>query len=488
MPDTCAVLDLDPQYGCLALTKVNDQIHPSLKELYGDLLGYVSYDEHTSPVLNFEKGKEFRSRIDALNHNQERRRDLINIFNVLSLDQKRFTYSLFTFLVQLYLRGMGKEHEVFVVPYILGWLWLKCSETFAIPTVATYSALVLYNARVKDWSQEVTLENMTVLHSVTSTVDEVWFYKIHILLEYDGGKLFPIFLNPNPYFADEHMALQTLDMMKKIMKNLICTLKRMNDYCKPIVYWNDIRYYFEGYNTGLTFETSHHDDNSVFPKEKIFHKGGSGAQSCIFQTLDNFFGVNHANFHGKDFLESQRFYMSEAHRQFLDRVKTQQNLKDVLTEKGYLQNEAIVEKYNEILAVFKTYRDVHFGLVHSYMISFIKKEKQLEEQMKPQKKEELDVEETFKGTGGAIIGWLKDYSKDTENAKLKKRDNNNSEHNQTITADASVSAMNTSESGSSVRSTKDRKIFFDLNIWQQFFVVLFAMFFFYRSLNKYFAA
>jgi hypothetical protein len=442
-----AHLDLDSKYGCLIINNREEYIHPAIREFYGnDVLDFVCYNEN-KPVLTVEIGESFRNKIDSLNQNKEKREDIINVFNVLSPFQKKITYSLCTFMVQLYLRGMGKEHELFVVPYVIGWMWQKCADSFGLPTVATYSALVLYNACVKNWQEEITLENMTVLHAVTSTVDEVWFYKIHILLEFDGGKLFPIFLNPENYFTNEQTSIETLENMKKILKNLTCTLKRMNDHCKPIIYWDKIRFYFEGYNTGLQLEIDEHYQTirDHLPTEKFYHKGGSGAQSCIFQTLDNFLGIPHGNFHGKDFLESQKFYMSEGHREFLNCVKTTKNLKTILDEQKHLENENIITKYNEMLSCFKIYRDVHFGLVHTYMISFLKKDVKVD---------------TFKGTGGADLSWLKDYSKDVENAKLNNKvvvDGGDKEKAAEVTK--KTTTMTTKKS-------QEQKSFLSLEIWQ----------------------
>merc|ERR1740117_2312288 len=109
------------------------------------------------------------------------------------------------------------------------------------------------------------------------------------------------------------------------------TLKRLDERCKPEVFWGQMRPMLQGVGgaqsklpRGLIFQGV-----SVFAGEPQSFGGASAAQSSAIPVFDAVLGVAHQG-STVAFVKDMRRYMPRPHREFLELMQAQRPLRETI--------------------------------------------------------------------------------------------------------------------------------------------------------------
>jgi indoleamine 2,3-dioxygenase len=130
--------------------------------------------------LENQNGDEFRQIVkDLPNENQEY---YVSFVKDKSPNQIKKIYNDFTFICQKYIWCNGADGREHSLPMSIGIIWYYCGVDRVVRPVSTYDALILNNWKLPDETKPMDLyNNLEVIHSITGTEDEKWFYMIHIM-------------------------------------------------------------------------------------------------------------------------------------------------------------------------------------------------------------------------------------------------------------------------------------------------------------------
>ena len=370
----------------------------------------------------------------------------INFVEDKTDDQIKKIYNDFTFICQKYIWCCGQEEGKLVtsIPYSIGLIWYYCGIHRVVRPVSTYDALILNNWKYKDKTKPMTLENLDVIHSITGTEDEIWFYKIHIMVEYIGRKFVNDIINPEIIFETDESSIKFLDDVNTMINDCIKTISKMKNGCKPDVFWNIIRIYLSGFDNKKLFPNGLNiQGTNIYLK----HKGGSGASSPLIQAIDSFFEVNHEmnksytfrawneinrlfwmkhkSPDGSELLKDMREYMSFKHRLYLKDIRNSEfSIRKYINDKKY---DCLTDKYNKCLDTLCSFRTCHVKLVRNYIINYLD---MIDKEKKNGGTSQLDKNNPM-GKGGtsslaknatsnhALATLLYDISDDVKNMKIK---------------------------------------------------------------------
>ena len=148
------------------------------------------FDIYQQIIDNLESadGEKFRKLVYALEDLRYPQSYFIELATKQNKHVQLTLYSIFTFIVQKFVRCMGKDDQLDVIPYEIGLVWYHCAAPFKLPTVTTYAAVVLNNWRLLNPEMEPSIDNFEVVHACSGTEDESWFYKVHLTIEQIGTK------------------------------------------------------------------------------------------------------------------------------------------------------------------------------------------------------------------------------------------------------------------------------------------------------------
>jgi indoleamine 2,3-dioxygenase len=142
------------------------------------------------------------------------------------------------------------------------------------------------------------MDNLSVLHTFTGTIDEAWFYLISVAIEARGAEIIRMMLKVMDAVRanDSHTVAQCLLKFSDIVQEIGTMLDRMYEKCDPEVFYHKIRPFLAG-SKNMTMAGL---PNGVFYDEGEGkgkwrqYSGGSNAQSSLIQFLDIALGVEHS--------------------------------------------------------------------------------------------------------------------------------------------------------------------------------------------------
>lgn len=176
---------------------------------------------------------------------------------------------------------------------------------------------------------------------------------------------------------NSHIILGALIKFGYIVREIGNLLKRMNEGCDPMVFYNEIRPFLAGSKNmglaGLPQGVFYSEGVDAEGKEKGQYRqysGGSNAQSSLIQFFDVILGVSHHSTVGtapskNGFLSEMRNYMPGPHRAFLSHLEQSPSIRE------YAQNcpiPEVGEAYNFAVKELERFRDVHIQIVTRYII------------------------------------------------------------------------------------------------------------------------
>lgn len=274
----------------------------------------------------------------------------------------RRAYMVLTFLSQAYLRVEGDAHLPQVLPSTLAIPWCAAAKHLGLPTVVTYSGLVLFNFQLKDPVGIFEESDIKILHTFTGTKDEEWFYKSFLLVEiaFIPGINAIVEALAAMCNGDDQKLTNCLELLSSSVKGTTMALKRLGQECTPEVFFRQMRPFYagtrkeDGFKNGLLFEG--------VTEEQKGYAGTSAAQSSVLSTFDIFLGVEHKD----SFFEEQQQYRPPLHRLFLEDLAQQPSLRHHVMSSG---NTKLVASYNRCITELSEFRTQHLILVTRFIIN-----------------------------------------------------------------------------------------------------------------------
>ena len=312
-------------------------------------------------------GPKFRQMVDRLPEYNEQTYDV----NQLSISEKKFMYSFLSMVCHRYIWCNGPKNAIDRLPAEIGLPWWQISKDLGLATVLTHAAVDLYNWHLIDPNEEFSLDNIWTNMTMTGTESESWFYLVMIAIEGIGGSLLESIINlPNDLQSKSNTSIANfLSHFHSILTQLTKIIKRMYEKCQQDVFFNQIRIYLAGSQNdylpnGLTIQGL---NNQV-----LRYAGGSAAQSSLIQVYDAVLGIHH-NGHSSQFLNGQKMYMPEKHREYLHTVQNQESLRDYILNSNDFQ---LITHYNQCVNQLMRFRQAHLGLISSFIMKFVKSQTQ----------------------------------------------------------------------------------------------------------------
>lgn len=318
---------------------------------------------------------------------------------------------------------------------------LRICQQLLLPPIITYSDNVLYNwafihpqlphpdkedfetllfpLSASSTTSIPALDNLKCLTTFTGTRDEEEFYLTSARIELRGAEALEIMRETmDEAFVGDNTALRRitsyLQKLSVVIEHLTKLLTDVRRGCDPEVFYNQIRPWLKGQESGpasskWVFEGIEEDPTLVQPTEL---SGASAGQSSLISALDIFLGVSHGNNPtAEHFLRRMRLYMPRHHRNFLRHLENNPRpLKSLIdANRGY---PGLLDAFNASIESLKEFRDAHVRVVAIYVAGPARRAMERLGQT---------GESGVKGTGGMhAMSFVKGTRDDTVASKLSK--------------------------------------------------------------------
>ncbi|PIA91660.1 Indoleamine 2,3-dioxygenase [Cercospora beticola] len=327
---------------------------------------YQPWESLIAQVTELIERQQIRAAIDAL--------PVLDSSHLYTEAEWQRAYSLLAVLAQGHIWA-GPEPSERLPPQITI-PFLQTSEHLEVHPIATYAALNLWNWRPLNACSGRTIDltepdNLIALHTATGTDDESWFLVISNAMEARAGPLIRAMLSAIEAVDrnDNATIIESLQYFKQSMIDIGRLLERMDDRCRPQVFYHHIRPFLAG---SMNMETA------GLPKGVFYdegdgkgswrkYRGGSNGQSSLLQFFDAVLSVNHDRSGG--FHEEMRRYMPGPHARFLDDVEKIANIRHYVDNLDASRGHSdVVRAFNEAVASLSEFRNLHINLVTRYII------------------------------------------------------------------------------------------------------------------------
>jgi indoleamine 2,3-dioxygenase len=346
--------------------------------------GFLPEFNYTSLPANFKCFQQIVDRLDEKKSDSQTFRQMVDELpeydeqystRNLSVEQMMMMYSILTMCVNRYIwcSGINDAKKYNVIRSTIAVPLYEIAKKMGITISLTHASVDLWNWRKKRADDPISLENLEILRTMTGSSDEEWFYKIMIVIEGLAGEVLRMINRSDLYFDGQigdydQEVVQMLHTIKKTIDRSIETIRRMYEHCDPDFFFKRLRIYLSGSDNDNLPEGVLLD---LRPIKNSYHtiryKGGSAAQSTLIQVYDEFFGIKHDG-HSGDYLDLMKQYMPAKHREFLRIVSIKPSIKDYVEMSN---NPEVVQVFNECVRGLTTFRQVHIGLVHRYIMRFV---------------------------------------------------------------------------------------------------------------------
>lgn len=165
---------------------------------------------------------------------------------------------------------------------------------------------------------------------------------------------------------DSATVIDTLKYCRQSIDDIGRLLERMDERCRPQVFYHEIRPYLAG---SMNMEAAGLPSGVFYDEgdgkgEWRRYRGGSNGQSSLLQFFDAILGVKHDRSAG--FSTEMRKYMPGAHSRFLYDIEAIANIRDYVN--SHQNNLVLLAAYNGAVASLSGFRDKHIQLVTRYII------------------------------------------------------------------------------------------------------------------------
>ncbi|EPQ52471.1 Indoleamine 2,3-dioxygenase [Gloeophyllum trabeum ATCC 11539] len=359
----------------------------------------------------------------------------------------RRAHHVLSYMMHFYIHSQPPTCSEIHIPRSLTLPLLRVSAQLQLPPVVTYSDDVLYNWRYKepatldDPYRIPTIDNIKCDNTLfTGTNDEQEFYLASARVELRGVEALELMrLTMDEAFVGDAIAFRRitayLHAMAEVIRGMTQQLLRVREGCDPAVFYNEIRPWFKGADSGQKkwiFDGLDEDPTLLDPEEL---SGPSAGQSSMIHALDVFFGVDqyshsltlsgsfsstsaesNATYHPpnkKSFLDRMQIYMPRYHRAFLRHLAANPRPLRSLVSAHAEDAPELLGAYNAAVTALKEFRDAHMRIVAVYIIGPSRKVPTAKVAEKDEEKEIL------KGTGGTdLVKFLKGVRDRTASAVM----------------------------------------------------------------------
>ncbi len=320
--------------------------------------------------------------------------------------QWKRAYVVLTLLTNSYV--FSESPPATKIPSKLAVPLVEVSIHLGINPILTHAAVDLYNWDIIDPAKPFGLDNLKSVSLMTGTRSEEWFYLIMVAIEKVGGNIISNILDIMDDIQRNHHGgiVVALQEINSSLGKCCDIIKRMKENCKPEIFWNNLRPFLAGWKNndnlpnGMIYE-------DVTPRPLEFF-GGSAAQSSLFQVIDAVFGIKHDSEYFNEILD----YMQKKHRECIKFVEKNVKLGEYIKDANL---DALNKCYNDCIKTVEKFRKLHYGLVYTYIIKMVKKEKG--ETLTEENEE--NTESSEKGTGGTDLrSFLNQSIEDTKDSQL----------------------------------------------------------------------
>lgn len=286
--------------------------------------------------------------------------------------------------------------------------WYEVSKQLGRPPVLSYASHALYNWKLYDRDQYITLDNLMRLENFFGGLDEDWFVLIHIAIEAQAAPGLQAILDAfNAVLSNNIPALiLSLGVISNTLQVMGSILKRMPEKCDPYIYYNRVRNFIFGWMNNPELPSGvFYEGVEAWQGIGQTFRGETGAQSSIIPSFDAALGLQ---FDKQSVLYRHllglREYMPPQHRQFIETIESldeTHSLRNFIIQ--HAKNKKLVDLYNSCLDGIHLFRNVHFNYAMDYI------NRQVEKKGSP-------VET---GTGGTpLVHYLKQHVDDVLNSKI----------------------------------------------------------------------
>lgn len=335
--------------------------------------------------------KSLRSIIDELNTEYGDA-----VLTVNNPQERKLLILVLAMLTQAYI-WEDLDNPATEIPRLLGKnLHRFCLAERRVPTLI-YADYILYNWRLKNRSAGMSLENLEVLFSFTADENEIWFIKIHIMIEYAFEKAYGALEKAENFaytmvdldsITDRQVTtlIKLLNEIAESFKNAINTMQRMKERLTPDYFYHHYRSFLQGWNKAKEINKRGVVLNGVVDLYiRDDYIGPSGAQSSAIPKLDAAFEIKHTTA-----VKKFRQYMPAEHVKLIE-----------ASENNMIATAVRISKSRELCAAYENARAgiVSFRLSHKKLV-----EVNLEQ---PADKKGINPA-TLEGTGGTVSIFLED--------------------------------------------------------------------------------
>lgn len=308
----------------------------------------------------------------------------------------RRAHHVLVWVTQFYLHTQPEDIQPVIPRGITVPLFRICQQLL-LPPIITYSDNVLYNwAPIRPQTPSLeqngfeallfplsasstasapALDNLKCLTTFTGTRDEEEFYLASTRIEFRGVEALELMRETmDEAFVGDNTALRRitsyLQKLSLVIKDLARVLADVRHGCDPEFFYNCIRPWFNGQDSGSAankwvFEGIDEDPTFVQPTEL---SGPSAGQSSLISALDIFLGVSHEqNPASAQWLRRMRMYMPRHHRNFLRHLENNPRPLKALVETNR-NHPGLVDAFNASVESLKEFRDTHVRIVAIYII------------------------------------------------------------------------------------------------------------------------
>ncbi|KAJ9090261.1 tryptophan 2,3- dioxygenase [Entomophthora muscae] len=325
----------------------------------------------------------FRARVNKL--------EILDVDRLVNLREQQRAFVVLCFLSHAYVWGKNEPISQSLPP-CLAVPFVKVSEQLGINPIGCNASQVVWNWRLMDPSEPISLDNIGALHTFTGSTDEAWFYLVTVGIEAHGGRALAAMVNSMTAVreGDEARVACCLQDIDSSIQDINRTLKTMYDKCDPYLFYWKIRPYLAGWENmseaGLPHGVLYQgvDARDQFRQ----YAGGSAGQSSLIQAFDIALGIAHYPTSDqwrciKDeekrraaqglpktkpshttYLYGMRSHMPGLHRRFLEDLTKAANLRPYVDS---VQGDC-ARWYNRCVAGLKKFRDLHIQIVTRYII------------------------------------------------------------------------------------------------------------------------
>ena len=322
------------------------------------------------------------------------------LINQASQDLK-LAMSHLSFIAHAYIWGDNKPNES--IPSVLANPWVKAANNQGRPPILSYASYCLDNWFLIDPDEPISLENVGLINNFLGGVDEDWFVTIHVCIENAAADAMAACAEIAMLETDspESKSNELLNTIVRSMKKVNQIFARMPEKCDPYIYYHRVRPFIFGtkdnpdLKNGLIYK-------GEFDNQPQFFRGETGAQSSIIPSLDGALQITHTKDHLRHYLNEMRDYMPPKHREFMEVLEKNSQVKKIIKESAKLTS-----LFNDCLEEIRAFRAMHL----EYAGTYIFKQAQIKNPFGR-------GGSTITGTGGTpFMAYLKKHRDETEDQK-----------------------------------------------------------------------